>query len=189
LDISGPFSLFRHTVVYGWALAALVPRALWCNHFELTAQCALGRGSHLATLEVRSGDPIGPGRELRRHDSRLEERFEKAFRRAAPDWDVIREPNPVEADGVLVFPDFELLHRRDPERRWYLEIVGFWTREYLDEKLRRLRAAGIDRLVLCIDEKRCCKDEELPPNARVVRYKKRIDPRTVLAMLEPSVMT
>ena len=45
LDISGPFALFRHTEVYGRALASLVPRAAWCNQFEITAACALGRGS------------------------------------------------------------------------------------------------------------------------------------------------
>jgi predicted nuclease of restriction endonuclease-like RecB superfamily len=79
LELSGPFSLFRHTDVYGRALASLVPRMAWCNEYELTAACALGRGSPLSTLVVRSGDPIGTGRELARHDSRLEARFERDF--------------------------------------------------------------------------------------------------------------
>ncbi|HEY5372450.1 MAG TPA: DUF790 family protein, partial [Polyangiaceae bacterium] len=152
LEVSGPFSLFRHTEVYGRALASLVPRMAWCNEFELTAACALGRGAHLSTLVLRSGDPIGTGRELARHDSRLEARFERDFRRATPDWDVIREPRPVASERALIFPDFELVHRRDKSRRWLLEIVGFWTQKYLTEKLERLRAAGIDRLVLCIDQ-------------------------------------
>ncbi|HEY1532559.1 MAG TPA: DUF790 family protein, partial [Polyangiaceae bacterium] len=88
LEVSGPFSLFRHTEVYGRALASLVPRMAWCNEYELTAACALGRGSHHSTLVLRSGDPIGTGRELARHDSRLEAKFERDFRRATSDWDV-----------------------------------------------------------------------------------------------------
>jgi len=187
LDISGPFALFRHTEVYGRALAALVPRAAWCNRFEIIANCAFGRGGHNARLVVRSGDPIGAGRELARHDSRLEERFERDFRRAAAAWDVIREPRPVDAAGTLVFPDFELVHRRDSERRWLLEIAGFWTPEYLESKLRRLRAAGLDRLVLCIDERRQCAETELPRHARVVRYRNRIDPTAILAIIDPPV--
>jgi predicted nuclease of restriction endonuclease-like RecB superfamily len=183
LEISGPFALFRHTELYGRALAALVPRVMWCNRFEMVADCALGRGPETARLIVRSGDPIGTGRELARHDSRLEARFEQDFRRAAPDWDVVREPRPVDAEGTLVFPDFELFHRRNQERRWLLEIAGFWTPEYLSTKLRRLRSAGIERLVICIDERRGCADSEIPRGARIVRYKSRIDPRRVLSII------
>lgn len=183
LDVSGPFALFRHTEVYGRALASLLPRMAWCNEFELTASCALGRGAHLSTLVVRSGDPIGAGRELARHDSRLEERFDREFRRAALDWDVIREPHPVNAGGSLIFPDFELVHRRDESRRWLLEIVGFWTPNYLQKKLEQLRIAGIDRLVLCVDQKRLCSDEDLPEHAQIIRYRTRIDPLAVLAIV------
>ena len=32
-----------------------------------------------------------------------------------------------------------------------LEIAGFWTPDYLTTKLRRLRSAGLDRLVICIE--------------------------------------
>jgi predicted nuclease of restriction endonuclease-like RecB superfamily len=184
LDISGPFALFRHTEVYGRALASLVPRATWCNHFEMVADCALGRGTQTAKLMVRSGDPIGSGRELAKFDSRLEQRFAKEFGRATTEWDVVREPRPLNAGGTLVFPDFELVSRREPERRWFVEIAGFWTPEYLTGKLERLRAAGIERLVLCIDERRKCSDSELPREARIVRYKNRVDPATILAIIQ-----
>ena len=183
LEVSGPFSLFRHTEVYGRALASLVPRLAWCHEYELTAACALGRGGHRSTLVLRSGDPIGTGRELARHDSRLEAKFERDFRRATADWDVVREPHPVASRDALIFSDFELVYRRDERRRWLLEIVGFWTQKYLTEKLERLRAAGIERLVLCIDQNRHCAEDELPADARIIRYKTRIDPQAVLAII------
>jgi predicted nuclease of restriction endonuclease-like RecB superfamily len=183
LGISGPLALFHHTEVYGRALASLVPRVAWCNRFELTAQCALGVGQHLSTFVLGSGDPIAVGEELARHDSRVEERFDKDFRRAAPSWDIVREPKPVDIGGALVFPDFELVHRHRPDRRWLLEIVGFWTADYLAEKLRRLKAAAIPRLILCVDERRRCHDKEMPEDAQVVWYRTRIDPAAVLRIV------
>jgi predicted nuclease of restriction endonuclease-like RecB superfamily len=184
LEVSGPLSLFRHTSLYGRALCALLPRVLWCHRFEVVAICESGPGIAPATLIVRNGDPIRPGRELKAFDSKLEERFAKAFRKAARDWDVVREPRPVEAEGSLIFPDFELVHRRDSTRRFLLEIVGFWTPKYLEEKLRKLRQAKLDNVILCIDEARACSEATLPPHATIVRYKRRIDVRSVLAVLD-----
>jgi uncharacterized protein len=183
IDISGPLALFHHTEVYGRALASLVPRVAWCNEFELTAECALGQGKHLSTFVLRSGDPIGAGDELSRYDSRVEERFARDFGRLAPDWDLIREPHPVDTGGSLAFPDFELIHRADPTRRWLLEIIGFWTADYLAKKLERLRASGLRHLILCIDERRQCEGEAFPEDARVIRYKSKVDPRAVLAII------
>jgi predicted nuclease of restriction endonuclease-like RecB superfamily len=182
LEISGPLSLFRHTSLYARALCALVPRALCCPRFELVAVCDAGPGLAPTTLVVRSGDPLPAGREPRAFDGQLEERFVKDFRKAGRDWDVVREPCPVENGGSLLFPDFELLHRHE-QRRFLLEIVGFWTPKYLQEKLSRLRAAKLDNVILCIDEARACSDAELPEDAAIVRYRRRIDVAKILAVL------
>ncbi len=87
-------------------------------------------------------------------DSLLEQRFAKDFRRVAPDWDVIREPRPITSQSSIIFPDFELVHRHEPSRRLLLEIVGFWTPKYLEEKLERLRHTQLDNIILCIDDAR-----------------------------------
>lgn len=184
LEISGPFALFRRTEVYGRALSSLLPRAARCNHFELEAHCVLARGSQPARFVIRSGDPVFPARELPPHDSRVEARFARDFGRAARDWHVVREPKPIEAGESLMFPDFELVHRHDSKRRWLLEIVGFWTPRYLDEKLKAFASAGLGNVILCIDARRRCSEAELPAHAQVIYYKGRIDPRSVLAKLE-----
>ena len=182
LEISGPLLLFRRTRVYGRALAALVPRLLHCERFELVADCTLnGRQQGIC---VRSGDPIYPADPPKRFDSKLEQRFARDFAKAAPDWEIVREPAPIAADGTLIFPDFALMHRRHPARRAWLEIIGFWTPAYLTDKLRRLRSAGLNHLVLCIDANLNCGPNDLPDSARVVRFKRRIDPNAVLALLE-----
>jgi len=129
LEISGPFALFRNTRLYGRALGELVPLLAWCPRFRLQASSVLG-GRHL-TLELGTGDPIFPAGAPREYDSHVEERFAREFRRLAPDWDVVREPEPIAAHGTLIFPDFALQHRSNPARRWLLEIMGFWTPDYV----------------------------------------------------------
>lgn len=52
----------------------------------------------------------------------------------------IREPEPSDAGRHLFLPDFALHPRFDPGRRWFMEIVGFWTPEYLASKLRAAAA-------------------------------------------------
>jgi len=184
IELSGPFALFRRTLLYGRALAELVPLLAWCPRFRLRAECILGGRSVVVELGPR--DPILPAHEPRRYDSVLEERFAREFRQLAPEWDVIREPEPVEAGEGLVFPDFALVRRCDG-RRWLLEIVGFWTRRYLERKLARLRAARLPNLVLCIDEARNCGPEDLPRGARVVPFRRRIDPQAVLRVIAPGL--
>ncbi len=178
LEISGPFALFRRTLLYGRALDSLLPVLAWTRRFHLDADCDL-RGRRVK-VTFATGDPIFPAAEPRRFDSQIEERFARDFGRAAQGWSIVREPEPVQAGGHLVFPDFAVCRRGEPDRRWLVEIAGFWTPEYLDAKLRRLREARIGNLVLCIDEERNVGQGDLPVSARVVRYRRRVDPLAVL---------
>jgi len=184
LDISGPFTLFRHTGVYGRALAALVPRLSGCDGFELVASCILSRAKRVSTVVVRSGDPIAASSELGPFDSRVEARFAADFARAAPDWDLIREPAPFATAGGLLFPDFELVRRGDPAHRWLLEIAGFWTRDYLDRRLEQLRTANVERWIVCVDEHKRCGREQAPKSKQLLCYRRRIDPAAVLALID-----
>jgi len=182
VELSGPFALFRNTRLYGRALGELVPLLAWCPRFRLRAECVF-HGRRL-TLQLETGDPIFPSSAARRYDSLLEERFAREFRRLAPAWDVIREPEPIAATGTLIFPDFAVQHRSDPTRRWLLEIVGFWTPDYVERKLRLYRSARLSNLILCIDEGRNCAEADLPSGARVVRYRRRVDAAAVLRVIE-----
>ncbi len=182
LEVSGPFALFRNTRLYGRALGELVPLLAWCPRFRLRAACVVG-GRRL-TLQLGTGDPIFPGSVPRRYDSRLEARFASEFRRVAPAWDVIREPEPIPAGGTLIFPDFALQHRSNPVRRWLLEIVGFWTPDYVARKLARYRNARLSNLILCVDEDRNCAEADLPSRALVVRFRRRVDASAVLRLIE-----
>ncbi len=187
LDISGPLALFRRTLVYGRSLAQLIPFLAWCDRFELRANCVLR--DQAGALHLSNRDPVFPGDPPKAYDSRLERRFARDFGKVALDWMIIREPEPVQADGTLLFPDFALIHRQNAKRKWLLEVVGFWTPQYVSEKLGRLRAADLDNLILCIDEERDCADGQMPRGARVIRFKGKIDVREVLRVVNSHATT
>jgi hypothetical protein len=71
------------------------------------------------------------------------------------------------AAGTPIFPDFIVQHRHDPARRAWIEIVGFWSPQYVAQKLERLRAARLPNLILCIDEDLACGDGAGPEDAMV----------------------
>jgi uncharacterized protein len=69
-------------------------------------------------------------------DSAVEEKFAKRFEQAETGWRLAREPDPlVLSNGGAFIPDF-VFEKYD--RKIYLEIVGFWTKEYLERKLQKL---------------------------------------------------
>ena len=74
------------------------------------------------------------------YDSILEEKFEKAFIQRfdkKDDWKIFREPDPLIADGKAMIPDF-VFERFG--RKVYFEIVGFWTKQYLENKAAKLQS-------------------------------------------------
>ena len=179
VEVSGPLALFHRTTVYGRAMGALVGALAWCERFTLEL------GLEAGAVHVCSPVLLPPSPPPRRYDSALEARFARDFARRAPRWRAIREPAAVAAGDHLLFPDFLLEHRDDPTRRWWLEILGFWTADYLAHKLARYRDAQLRNVILCIDAERAVAADELPPDARIVRFRRRIDIEDILAIAEP----
>jgi uncharacterized protein len=57
---------------------------------------------------------------------------------------------PVDRNHVMI-PDFTL--RDGSGREIYLEIVGFWTTEYLSRKIAQVRAAHLNNLILAVSKR------------------------------------
>lgn len=178
LRVSGPMAVLRATRLYARALASLVPVLPGCRSFSLRADCHL-LGREL-TFELDERAPIGRGEPLARHDSNLEATFESDIRRLAPDWDILREPRPLRAAGTMIFPDFALGPRDDPGARVLVEIVGWWTRDYVEKKLARLRATGHSRLITCLDT-RSGRGAGTLEGLDVLPFRKRVDASRVIA--------
>ena len=182
IEVSGPLSIFRSTRLYARALSSIVPRLAWCRGFALEAH--LHVGGQRTAVQIREGDPIRPSRRPAPFDSKLEARFARDFTREAADYELVREPAAIEVGAHLVFPDFAVVHRTDAERHGLVEIVGFYTPDYLSRKLAQMRNERLSRLVLCIDESLQVSDSDLPRHAQVVRFKKRVSVMDVIQAIE-----
>ena len=119
-------------------------------------------GEREVELRLRTGDPFSArrGRAARRGRS-VEARLARDLL-DQDEWAVVGEPDPIPAGSSFLFPEFELVSRPDASHRWFIEIVGFWTPEYLDDKRAAYREAGIDTLILCVDDRLRCAEEARP---------------------------
>jgi predicted nuclease of restriction endonuclease-like RecB superfamily len=126
-------------------------------------------------------DPVFGPREPLAYDSRLETRLVRDFQKLRTPWQVRLEPEPVTAGSALLVPSFELVSQ---ERRYRFELVGYWTPQYLKDRLAELTAAGVENYVLCVDQTRPCGEAELPEDARMFPYRARIDVKKLLSRLE-----
>jgi len=144
LDVMGPLALFHSTIVYGRALAALVPLLADQPRFELEIRCRLSGED--AQLRVAPPVWLPPAAAAPR-------RAQSAAQRLASDLEALgrsieREPPPIASGEHMLFPELALDHAG---ARWFIEVLGFSTAEYLAAKLDRYRAAGITTVVLCAD--------------------------------------
>lgn len=185
MSLSGPLALFHDTIKYGHALARWVPTLVTTAGWSLSANLLLA-GEKLR-FELDAGAPLPRTHAMSKpHDSKLEARLERDLRACASRWHIERETavlQILDADGVrrLVFPDFAVVSN---EHRVLVEVVGYWTREYLARKLALLERTR-EPLVICIDEKHMA-HLEIPhfESARVITFKKCIDVTALLGAVE-----
>lgn len=173
LDVLGPLSLFHATTVYGRALAQLVPLLVEVHQFELELVWDIGLGPTLLRL---ASPVLLPPLPLTRQSPSPAARLARAL---APTTHVDRDPSPIAHGSDRLFPDLVVEHAG---RRFYVELVGFATADYLAAKLARYHAAGITDVVLCIDDARAEPTRENEPR-ELLRYIQRLTAETLLAHL------
>jgi uncharacterized protein len=144
--IDGPISLFKLTDRYGTSIAKLLPSIVstgkWSLNSWIVRRTMSGKKIYefnISSLEVPRllTDPYNSNKIFTSYfDSSVEEKFANKFELVANGWRLIREPDPLIVSGGGAFiPDF-MIQKYD--RRIYLEIVGFWTKEYLQKKIQKL---------------------------------------------------
>ena len=144
--IDGPISLFKLTDKYGTSIAKLLPSIIssgkWSLNSWIVRKTMSGKKIYefnISSLEVPRllTDPYNSNKISTSYfDSSVEEKFANRFEQVANGWRLIREPDPLIVSGGGAFiPDF-MIQKYD--RRIYLEIVGFWTKEYLQKKIQKL---------------------------------------------------
>jgi predicted nuclease of restriction endonuclease-like RecB superfamily len=174
-------SLFSNVERYGINMARLLPAIIKCEDWRLAAKVNVGGGEKLFRLSPRTG--------LRSHyrdepvfDSAPEEAFYNKFvRNSKSKWTIEREGSVLDLKDTVLIPDFKFTHKKDG-RVAHLEIIGFWTPEYLAKKLDKLSRVKEANIVVAVPESlNCSKDTFSGP---VVRYKQRLLIKDVLPAVE-----
>ncbi len=181
IRFDGPASLLRQTRRYGVAMAAFFPSLAACEDWKMHATVYRGKGRFAYSLQSTSRDGLKsylPGPES--FDSTVEESFAKKWGEEKREgWSLVREGGILHQGQKVFLPDFVLLH--EGGRKVYLEIVGFWTPEYLEAKVETLEVFKGYDMILAVAEDVAAKMPELP--LPVVRYKTGLNIKDVLEAL------
>jgi hypothetical protein len=199
VSLDGPLSLFKMTERYGTSIAKLLPSITAADSWMVKAEIlSRSRGGKVYGFEADSKElkdcminveVADAFREDERqprvshvYDSSTEEKFARSFLSYGTGWMLKREPEPLVTGTHVLIPDF--CFEKDG-MRVYLEVVGFWTPEYLRRKLSKLDSiAGDIDLVIAVDESLACsKLERLKSRALVLYYKREVPIRPIIEHL------
>jgi predicted nuclease of restriction endonuclease-like RecB superfamily len=170
--VDGPLSIFKMTEKYGTSIARLIPTIVNARDWYIRAWIVRDSNrarSYEFTLSSKdnvmldkSRDPSTNiydynGKSITIYDSSTEERFANTFINYDTGWRLVREPEPIVVSNKAFIPDFAF---EKGNIRVYLEIVGFWTKEYIERKLQKIRELRVERsdidIIVAIDKELEC---------------------------------
>ncbi len=193
VTLDGPLSLFKMTERYGTSIAKLLPKITSSDSWTVKAEIlARSRGGRVYAFEANSkelgkiltttAEAGGGERKTSQYDSTVEQRFARSFNSYASGWTLKREPEPLRAGLHVFIPDFSF---EKHGVKVYLEVVGFWTTEYLERKIRKLSSISDVDIIIAVDESLACsKLERLKGKALVIYYRKDVPLKPIIDHLK-----
>lgn len=188
VSVDGPMALFKLTERYGTSLAKLLPTIVEAGEWRLRASIVAGerRSPRILQLELESGEvgdvvaSGGPGpSQPSVFDSSVEQRFARSFAAFRSGWRLTREPEPLVVGRFVMIPDFSF-EREDMKA--YLEVVGFWTEEYLTKKIQKLQQVQARNMIIAVDKSlNCSRLKQL--KMEVILYEKDVPVKPVIEYL------
>ena len=185
--LDGAVSLFSKSRKYGIRMANFLPALPLCDRWEMEADILEddnGSTSRTLSFELDHTDDLSSHYSAQSDfDSDVERTLAQKWERANTDWELIREDDVLDLGAEVMLPDFAIEH---PDgQRVLFEIVGFWTPEYLDEKLAKIRKADRDNLILAVSERLDCSSEDFDGiDDRVLWFKSGIHVYDVVELVE-----
>jgi len=182
--LDGPISLFKLTEKYGTSLAKLLPAIMISTRWSLKAailrKTSQGKRVYDFTLDHAKKQIfyVEPG--INGHidfDSAIERDF---YNLSFNGWIVSREPTVLKAGKYAFIPDFSL---EKNGAKIYVEIVGFWTPEYLKNKIKKINQLNEkESIILLIDRNLACSGSEFKTE-NLIFYDRKIPHLEILKIL------
>ena len=187
VKIDGPVSLFKLTKRYGINIARLLLIIVANPEWTISAKILWKYTNEICNFKIESRKHSSLLRKPNllpvTYDSAAEERFASQFQAVKSGWTLKREPEPISAGTQVIVPDFSL-ERAD--LKVYVEIVGFWTEEYLLRKAEKLKQVKA-KMLLLVDEALACEKLaalEKRPQLHFIYYHDKIPLASILRYLE-----
>jgi predicted nuclease of restriction endonuclease-like RecB superfamily len=186
VKIDGPASLFKLTRRYGTAIAKLLPTIIASPKWTVEAKILWKFTNEIYTLKLESWkhNLLFESQQIAEaYDSATEEDFAKRFQALNSDWQLKREPEPVTADHHVFIPDFSFEREG---AKLYMEVVGFWTTEYLLRKIEKLKKTK-ERMLVAVDENLACErltKLEKQQSINIIYYRNKIPLPPILRYLQ-----
>jgi len=182
ISLDGPTSVLRETRRYGIAFAKFLPALLGCSGWKMKAIIQHRRSSWQNQFCLSPADGLTTSvKPAQLFDSKLEENFANKWGDEPRNgWRLVREGEILFHHQKVFVPDFVFVH--DSGRRVLMEVVGFWTPEYLEAKLKTLSTFSDHRIILAVGDSIDWpnqQDDEL-----VFRYKTAIKIADVLRVID-----
>ncbi len=180
--LNGAVSLFKMTERYGTALAKLLPTIMKCNKWTLKAsilkKTTQGKRIYDFTLDnTTTIFSIEPDSNMETFDSAIEKDFSLLN---FNDWHVKREPTVLKAGQYVFIPDFSL---EKNGKKIYVEIIGFWTPEYLQNKIQKINLLKQkEDMILLVNKKLACSGSEFN-TSNLIFYDKKVPYLEILKIL------
>ncbi len=164
-------------------MAKFLPGLLSCQGWSMVATIRASRFQGSLRLEL--DDECGLTSETIRaddFDSKVEESFcAKWGEQARNGWRLERETEILHRGQTAFFPDFVFVH--EDGRRVLMEVIGFWTPEYLNHKSKVLKLFHDQPILLAVAEALKGK-MEVDIGQPLIYYKTAIQIEHVLKALE-----
>jgi predicted nuclease of restriction endonuclease-like RecB superfamily len=151
ITFSGPASTLHQTRRYGVNFAKFLPALLACKGWQMTASLKTPWNTP-AKLNLSDKDGFTsylPSPD--EFDSGLEESLAEKFGQERDGWHLIREGEILHNSQKTFVPDFTFRH--EDGTQVLMEIVGFWTPEYLAHKRRSLQLFRHNKILIALPEK------------------------------------
>jgi len=183
IELTGPASVLRETRRYGVNFARFLPTLICCSNWTMEALMET-RGLRNLRLQLSSEDG------LRSHlpadvefDSAVEADFAAKWGDEPREgWRLKREAEILHAGQKTFIPDFVLEHTSG--RRVLLEIVGFWTPEYLERRVTTLEIFRNVPILLAVQEAHLSRIAEAAHARQLIAFRRTLQVQQVLEGLQ-----
>jgi len=176
ITFSGPASVLRQTRRYGVNFAKFLPALLACKGWQMTASLETPWNTP-ARLNLSDNDGFKshlPSPD--EFDSSLERSLAEKFGPTRDGWHLIREGEILHERQRTFVPDFTFRH--EDGTQVLLEIVGFWTPEYLAHRRRTLQLFRHHQILIAVPEKSIRDGARIGENVLVYKTTLKLKPLT-----------